>query len=198
MRMNSHSTRTYRGVRHTVVGLCFALLFTGCQKSSEQPPTADTVPAVSQMKPVELTPGVLEPGVGVKDLKLGQSRTDAEALLGAPSGQDSNEFVKGQTYLLFHGSGVELTLQDDKIEMITLHGEYKEWKPFTGGTSEGVGVSSTAQEVTQAFGPSSDEAPRALRYPDKGIYFRFDVDRKEDGSNARVESLSIVSPESVK
>lgn len=150
------------------------------------------------MQPLTLTAGAIEPGVGIKEVKLGQSRAEAEKSLGAPSGQDTNEFVKGQTYLLFHAQGVELTLQDDKVEMITVHGEDKDWKPYTGASADGLGISSTAKEVLAILGPATDEAPRALLYPEKGVVFRFDVNRREDGSNARVESLSVVAPEDPK
>lgn len=194
--MNSVPFSPVPGLQKAVLGLSLVLTLAGCSKV-EVPATATTEsPAVvSEMQPLTLVSGAIEPGRGIKEVQLGQSRAEVERTLGGPSAQDANEFVKGQTYLLFHSQGIELTLQDDKVEMITLHGEDKDWKPYTGATVDGLGVSSTAKEVTASLGKPSDEAPRALLYPEKGVLFRFDVDRQADGTNARVESLSVVAAE---
>ena len=178
-----------------LISLTLIILF-GCQQNdtnSSSSSSGDS--AVSKMAAVELTPNLVQPGMGIPEVKLGQSRTEAEQSLGTPTGRDANEFVKGQTFLLFHDKGIELSLQDDKVEMITLHAKSEDWTAYTGGTEKGVGVTSTAKEVEEAYGTSEDSVPRALSYP-SGIKFRLDVNREGDGSNARVESVSIVAAES--
>lgn len=170
------------------------LFFCGCQQTGSNSESSTTQnDTVSKMAPIELTPNLLEPGTGIPEVKLGQTRTDAEQSLGTPTGHDANEFVKGQTFLLFHDKGIELSLQDDQIEMITLHSKSEDWSAYTGGTATGIGVTSTAKEVEAAMGEPKDSAPRSLRY-ESGIWFRLDVNREGDGSNARVESVSIVAP----
>ena len=172
--------------------LLVSILAVGCQ-------TADLSESSSanpgKISAVELTPGLVEAGVGIKEVKLGQSKAEVEQSLGAPSETDRNEYVEGQTYLLFHPKGIELTLQDDKVEMITLHAKTGNWSPYTGATPEGVGVGSTSKEVVEALGTADEDAPRSLKYGKKGLWFRFDQNREGDGSNTRAESLSIVPGE---
>lgn len=170
------------------------LLVLGCQ-SGKQTPTTTPTKAQAELTPVTLASGKIEPGVGIEEVKLGQTRADVEKALGAPDAHDVNEFAKGQTYLLYHKKGIELTLQDDTVEMITLHPTVKEWSPYSGGTAEGMGVTSTAKEISDALGPPDEDAPRVLRYLTKGIVFRFDRNREGDGSNARAESVSVISPQ---
>lgn len=165
-------------------------LTVGCQNPA-QPSTAET----ARVESVQLTPGGLQAGLGIKEIKLGQKKSEVEKELGQPGATDSNEFVKGQTYLLYHDKGIELTLQDDVVEMITVHAKHKEWSAYAGGLTEGVGPGSTAQEVVKALGPAEEDSPRALKYPAKGLWFRFDANREGDGSNTRVESVSVIAPE---
>jgi hypothetical protein len=168
-----------------------ALLTLGCNNVSKSQAGKSTA---SQMAPLELTSGLLEAGVGIPEVKLGQTRAEAEQSLGTPTGHDRNEFVEGQTFLLFHDKGIELSLQDDKIEMITLHSKNEKWQAYTGATQEGVGITSTGQDVLAALGTADEDAPRALRYTTKGLVFRFDQNREGDGSNSRVESVSVIPP----
>lgn len=191
--MKTLSNPALKGAFSLLLGLSLLAGTTGCNNNATPPVTKTPQSQTSSLQPLELSTGMVEPGAGIKEVRLGQTRAEVEQSLGTPTGHDANEFVKGQTYLLYHTKGIELTLQDDKVEQITLHSKDKDWSAYTGGTEQGVGVTSTAKQVMEAFGPCEDEAPRALRYPARGIVFRFDVDREGDGSNARVDSLSVVA-----
>ena len=184
--------------RKSLLGLALTSLLVGCQqadKAQPQPVATATTAAVSTMKPLTLTPGSIQPGLGIKEVKIGESKQNVEKAMGAPQGEDSNEFVKGQTYLLYNDKGIELILQDNKVQAITLHSENKDWKPYSGATDTGLGVSSTAAEVSEKMGTAEADAARALRYPSKGIQFLFDVDRHDDGSQSRVESIIVHAPD---
>jgi outer membrane protein assembly factor BamE (lipoprotein component of BamABCDE complex) len=163
------------------------ILATGC--STKSGPKGSGQPKVPEIAAVTLTAGLVEPGVGIKEVKLGATRAELEPSLGAPSGEDSNEFVEGQTYLLYHAKGVELTLQDDKVQVITLHAKSGDWSAYTGGTAEGAGVGKTSDEIVEALGTPEEEAPRAITYVAKGLKFRFSQDRDK---GARAETMSMV------
>ena len=177
-----------------MVALLSTAFVAGCQSQKNPSSTSSQAAPPPPLKAIALTPGKLEPGIGIEEVKLGQTRAEVENSLGSPDEQDANEFAKGQTYLLYHKRGVELTLQDDKVEMITVHPEVKKWSAYPGATAEGVGVTSTGKEIEDALGPADEDAPRALRYATKGIVFRFDRNREGDGSTARAESVSVVAP----
>ena len=169
-----------------------SLLATGCQsEKTNNSGTGD----VSSKPAVKLVSGTIVGGIGVKELKLGVSGAEAEQILGTPSERDSNEFREGQTFLLFHDKGIELTLQDDKVEVITLHTSTDKWNAYRGATAEGIGVTSSARDVEIAFGTAEEEASRSLRYRSKGLWFRFDKNREGHESQAKVESLSVLATE---
>ena len=184
-----------RPIAHLGKTLLFLLLVSilgpACKSQNVPDPKR---PEVVSVPSLTLTSGLLEPGVGIKEIKLGQSRADAEKAFGPPSEEDQNEYSKGQTYLLFHGKGVELRLQDDKIDMITVFAKKEKWTAYPGGTTEGVGVASSAADINKALGTPEEQAPRSLQYLKKGIVFSFDQNREGDGSNARAQHVSIVAP----
>lgn len=163
-----------------------ALLASGCPNRFQ--PKASATPTIEA---VTLTPGLIEPAVGIKEVKLGATSAEIEPVLGEPSARDVNEFVEGQVYLLYHSKGIELTLQDDRVQVITLHAESGNWSAYTGGTPEGVGVGSTSSEIVAALGAAEEQAGQSLTYQKKGLKFRFTADREK---GARAETLSLVKP----
>lgn len=179
----------------TLFLLCLLILAGGCKTTTTTAPSGTATPGLI---PITLQSGAIEPGVGIKEVKLGQTRAEVEHTLGSPSEQDANEFVKGQTYLLFHSKGIELTLQDDVVQVITLHVEHDKWASYSGGTKEGLGVTSTWQEVEAAFGKPPEEAAQALTYPSQGLKFRFDQKMDGDATQPRVENVSLVPPVAAK
>ena len=95
-----------------MVALLSTAFVAGCQSQKNPSSTSSQAAPPPPLKAIALTPGKLEPGIGIEEVKLGQTRAEVENSLGSPDEQDANEFAKGQTYLLYHKRGVELTLQD--------------------------------------------------------------------------------------
>lgn len=167
-----------------------SILAVGCStKSGPEGSAGGDQPSIEA---VTLTPGSIEPGVGIKGVKLGATLAEVEPELGPPSEQDANEYVQGQVYLLYHAKGVELTMQNDQVQVITLHAKSGKWTAYSGGTAEGIGVGSTSDEIVAALGSPEEEAAQALTYTSKGLKFRFVRDRDQ---GARAETMSLIKPE---
>lgn len=167
-----------------------SILATGCSTRSGPESSAGT--PTQTIEKVALTPGAVMPGEGIKEVKFGATSAELEPILGPPSEEDVNEYVEGQKYLLYHDKGIELTLQNDRVQVITLHAKSGKWSAYSGGTAEGVGVGSTSDEIVGALGAPEEEAAQALTYPSKGVKFRFTRDRD---NGARAETLSLIKPE---
>lgn len=170
-----------------------AILLTGCQKAESPSPSA--VASAAPAPQVELQAGLVAAGEGLKEVKVGQDRAEVEKSLGEPSAVDSNEFVKGQTYALYHAKGIELAYQDDKVQAITLHTKDKDWAAYTGAVKEGVGPGSTAEQIVAALGEPDEKTAQALRYPKLGLWFRLNKDQKSKSGPAWAETLSVQAPE---
>ena len=163
-----------------------AILATGCSTKSDQEGSAGN--QAQTIEKVALTPGAVIPGEGIKEVKFGARPAELEPVLGAPSEEDANEYVEGQKYLLYYAKGIELTLQDERVQVITLHAKSGKWSAYSGGTAEGIGVGSTSEEIVAALGTPEEEAAQALTYPSKGVKFRFTRDRDK---GARAETMSL-------
>ena len=167
-----------------------SILATGCSTKSGPESSADN--QAQTIEKVDLTPGAVMPGEGIKEVKFGATPAELEPVLGPPSEEDANEYVEGQKYLLYYAKGIELTLQDEQVQVITLHAKSGKWSAYGGGTTEGVGVGSTSEEIVAALGAPDDEAAQALTYQAKGVKFRFTRDRDK---GARAETMSLIKPE---
>lgn len=178
--------------------LCLSLLATGCKTSTSPSPEGSSVtPSAGSPTPVtqvDLTPGKVKAGIGVEGISLGESKAQVNKTLGAPEETDSNEFAPGQDYALYYKKGIELSFTKDKLEVITLHSPDSKWAAYTGATEKGLGVGSAADEIVKALGEPAPDAPRALRYPKLGLWFRLNAERGSS-SGARAESLQIMKPE---
>lgn len=158
--------------------LCvICLVLAGC---TGQPSPSKPVPAPS--------PGAVLPLEGIQEVKLGEAQAEVEKRLGEPEERDANEFNPGNTYALYHGRGIEIGYDDGQVAMIVLHNESGPWKAYPGGTAEGLWVGSDPTTITSSLGQPPEQLSRALKYPDKGLWFRLD----EQG---QVESLSVYRPE---
>jgi hypothetical protein len=162
------------------------ILATGCSTNSAPEGSAGTT--TQTIEKVALTPGSVVPGEGIKEVKFGATPAELEPVLGQPSEVDANEYVEGQKYLLYYDKGIELTLQNEQVQVITLHAKSGKWSAYAGGTAEGVGVGSTTEEIVAALGAPEEEADQALTYPSKGVKFRFTRDRDK---GARAETMSL-------
>ena len=194
--MNSKFFRPYRRLLTLAVA---GLLLSSCQpgstpsESGVSPTPGERVESTTTA-PSSLTAGEILAGQGIKDVSLGQSKTEVEKVLGAPEEVDSNEYAPGQTYALYYSKGIELSYSQDKLNVVTLHGNDDKWKAYTGGTKEGLGVGSSARQISEALGePDQGEAPRAMRYRKQGLWFRLDAER--DSDSAKAESLQVMKPE---
>lgn len=153
------------------------------------PATSPTAVAVQDEAAPEAGKGELKPGIGVAKVALGQSKDEVEKVLGEPQDRDINEFSKGQSFSLYYEKGMELSFNDDKLAMITLHRAGEQWKDgYRGSTDEGIWVGSSPASVEAALGSPSKKLDRALQYDDLGLWFRLDGD-------GRVESISVIPPQ---
>lgn len=174
--------------------LALAVATQGCQKATPPEPQ-EAYPTPTPAVQVDLEAGKVLPGVGLDTIKLGQSQKEVTTALGEPEELDNNEFAPGQVYVLYYSQGIELTFADDKLEVITLHSPTAKWKAYTGATSEGVGVSSSQEDIVKALGEPAADDSRALRYPKLGLWFRLDGDRGTTDRAVRAETLQVMKSE---
>lgn len=127
-------------------------------------------------------PGRIQPGVGVEEVRLGQDRAEVEARLGQPDLSETNPFNSRNTLALYHGKGLEISYDGEKVGTVVLHPTLPPWKAYQGSTAEGVWVGSNPEGVKKALGPPSKELLQALIYP--GLWIRLD-------SRGRIESISL-------
>ena len=126
--------------------------------------------------------GRIQPGVGLEEVKLGQSRADVEKVLGQPSETETNPFNDRNTLALYHSRGIEISYDRDVVGTVVIHPAIPPWSAYQGSTSQGVWVGSTPDGVRQALGPPQKELPQAMVYP--GLWFRMDAEGK-------LESISL-------
>lgn len=142
------------------------LLLLGCSASSPPGPN----------------PGFVQPGVGLREVRLGQTRAEVEKALGSPSETEGNPFNTRNTLALYHGRGIEISYDSDVVGTVVIHPAVAPWSAYQGSTSQGVWVGSTPDGIRKALGPPSKELPQALVYP--GLWVRLDAE-------GRVESISL-------
>lgn len=190
--------------RRLVAGALFLSLLplAGCRNSADTPAPVATSPAASAasaspVPQVELTPGRIETGIGFDGIKLGESKEQVFKVLGQPQETDANEYVPGQTYALYYDKGIELSFAEDKLAVITLQSPNADpkYKTFMGATTAGLGVGTSAEEIIKALGEPAPDSPRALRYPNLGVWFRLDADRGDTSTTPRAQSVQIMKPE---
>lgn len=146
--------------------MLLALLLVGCGASSPPGPN----------------PGRIQPGVGVEEVKLGETREAVEARLGKPDAAEANEFNPRNTLALYHGRGLEISYDGDAVGTVVLHAAQAPWSAYQGSTTQGVWVGSTPAGVRQALGSPQKELSQALIYP--GLWIRMD-------EKGRIESISL-------
>lgn len=130
-------------------------------------------------------PGKIRPGEGVEEVRLGQSRTEVEEVLGPPEEAEPNPFRPESHFALYYSRGLEIAFDRDRVSMITLHRAGERWSSYPGSTVQGLGVESDPREIRRLLGDPGEDLPQALKYLDRGLWFRLDRE-------GRVESLSLV------
>jgi hypothetical protein len=111
----------------------------------------------------------IKPGVGIGDLKFGDSPSRIEALLGKPESIRSNidwGYPSRGIFILVHPTG--------GVSLITLYSK-KAAGPFpvndfTGKTAEGIAMGSSRDAVLKVFGNPTREENGILYYDDKGLW----------------------------
>ncbi len=173
-------------------------LLAGCQQTAESGSSGAATPKAAESAPapqVQLTPGLVQPGVGAGGVKLGQSRAEVEKVLGTPSEVSPNEYVAGQVFCLHQDKGVELVYQDDELAAMHLHAKQENWpNGFNGAVEEGVGPGSSAGEILERLGQPDESKPQALLYSKKGLIFR--LNRASDSTEGSwATTVSVQAPE---
>lgn len=194
------SLRLGRAVATTL--LLATLTLSGCQeqgKTADEPVSNTSSPtsSVASAPTAELTPGKVKAGQGVESISLGLSKAQVTKILGAPEEVDANEFSPGQTYACYYAKGIELSFANDKLSVITLQSPSSDpkYQTYAGATEQGLGIGSTADQIIESLGEPAPDTPRALRYPQLGLWFRLDNDRGAPGKTARAQSVQVMKPE---
>ena len=127
-------------------------------------------------KPVSNSNGplLIEPNVAMGQIHAGMRVEDVIAKLGEPERRTANALEYTQL-------GFAVMPGPDGVIQVVMCGDVTGIngplvRAFTGRTKEGIGLTSTRQEVVQAYGqPSADEKMRggaeSMRYDDLGITF---------------------------
>jgi hypothetical protein len=114
-------------------------------------------------------------GESVEGVKLQMSQADVEKILGKG---DVDRF-SSQIYLSYYDKGIEVALNDGKVGQITCHVKKDKWQTYPGGTKEGLWVGSQRADFEKALG-NSHSFPDALKFPNQGLWIRFDKDGLTD------------------
>ena len=126
------------------------------------------------------------PGEGIGQCVIGSPPEMAIAEFG---NADVSE-IEGSKYFCFPKHGIELVLEEGKVDMIWVKFREDGFQTFQGTTPNGVGYSSSVDDVVTAFGRPSDRSELGcinLVYGQDGINFEFDL-------SGQLTSLSLTSP----
>lgn len=143
------------------------LLFAACSKQE------------ASTQPIQ-TLQVIVPGEGTENCRLGNSLTETELPFGKQK-QKLNGHASAKN------EGVEVIIENGKIDTIFYFFRSKTYRSFSGSTEKGIGANSTIDEVIKAygkpdrigestvseFGPEPGAKEHFLEYPKLGIYFTF-------------------------
>ena len=99
----------------------------------------------SDEQPTKPDAWTILPGIGLKECRLGGTVADAQTLFGKPAKSEGG-------YVLFSEQGVDLKVQDDKIQVLFFYYRDRDHKPFPAKTDKGIGPNSTMEDVQKAYG----------------------------------------------
>lgn len=131
-------------------------------------------------KPEPSEPMLIEPKVSVGPIKAGMTTDEVVGLLGEPQLRTANALeYKRLGFAVMHGP--------DKVIQVVMCGDVTGLngplvKAFTGRTKEGIGLTSTREEVVNAYGqPTSSQkflgGRESLRYDQLGITFSLEGEK---------------------
>ena len=145
------------------LALCLPLfLFSGCSEPSDQASLAGNPPIV------------IEPNLSVGDVRAGMTVQEVTTKLGEPQRRTANalEYTRLGFAVMPDPDGVVQVVMCGDVTGI--NGPFT--KVFTGRTKEGIGMSSTREEVLKAYGEPTEAKKmvgglESLKYPSFGITF---------------------------
>ncbi len=155
-------------ISSSAVAILAALLaLGGCSEQSE--------PAAG---PAGESTMVIEPRVSVGKIHVGMTKQQVIAELGAPERQTANA-------LEYPRLGLAVMPDPDGVVAVVMCGDVTGIrgpfvKAFTGRTKEGIGMTSTCDDIVKAYGePASDEKMRlgleSMNYPSLGLTFTLEA-----------------------
>ena len=160
----------YNGRLVTTFVVLLAATLGACLSAPRLPPdrkpTPNTLPII--------------PGEGVKGCRVGEPARGAVGLFGKPS-------AEGASLLAFADKGVELGVDDGKVDALFFYYRSRTYKEYAGKTDKGIGKRSSIEDVVKQYGKpdrvgesivsESGDKPGAkechLDYTKMGIAFTF-------------------------
>ena len=146
-------------------------VFAGCEKNTDQAPP-DPKEETSQKQPAENL--LIEPGIGVGDVKLGMTVDQMKDVLGKP-----DVAATGVSYM-YKSLGIEVVVKDKQtISAISCGNPHNMTTPVVKAlgpacrfrTAEGIGIGSAANEIIQTYGEPTKKSGDRLVYKEKKISF---------------------------
>lgn len=133
------------------------------------------------------------PGDGVLNISIGFSVSEIKTILNYP---DSVDDFDDCSYLNYFDLGISFRIKDDFSSSMFLYGENdKDFKPYTGTTSEGITTTSSRKFIEETYGKPSKSGGNGIinywiLYDHKGIGFTFDT-KDIDNLNAKIANIVI-------
>ena len=134
---------------------CLVLILAGCSKKKYEPQ-------------------LIEPGVGIGEVKFGMSVKEVKEILGKPD-QESDYF------LVFNRFGLSIETENGVVNGILCMDatdSVPDMKACEARTKEGIGIGSTKEEVLAAYGEPTLSEPLRLKYEQLGACFLLSEESK--------------------
>lgn len=147
--------------------------------------------ACSTASPDGPNPGAIDPGIGVTEVKLFDTKDKVEQSLGQPASETPNPFNAQNIIVQYPDMGLEISYLNGAVGSIVMYRSGRdsdgvEWQVYHGSTSEGVWPQSDVKTIKKKLGAPLKELPKAVVYP--GLWIRLD-------DKGGVESFSISKDE---
>jgi len=112
------------------------------------------------------------PGESVRGVKIGMTRDEVRALLGAPEGTEESGPNDPSPAWYYGSRGFEVSFFEGKVGNIWIYGfEHPKGMPYVGSTPEGLNVASTRADVHAKYGPGEGKGQET--YDARGIMFEY-------------------------
>lgn len=147
--------------------------------------------ACSTASPDGPNPGAVDPGIGVTEVKLFDTKDKVEQSLGKPASETPNPFNAQNIIVQYPDKGLEISYLNGAVGSIVMYRSGRdsdgvEWQVYQGSTPEGIWPQSDVKTIKKKLGAPLKELPKAVVYP--GLWIRLD-------DKGGVESFSISKDE---